>query len=71
LCRFLPFVSFTICVILSAALIPGKNAPIMITDEMVAKLKPGSVTVDLAASAGGNVATTVADKAIVTPNVTS
>jgi len=43
----------------------------MITDEMVAKLKPGSVTVDLAASAGGNVATTVADKAIVTPNVTS
>ena len=35
---------------------------------MVSRLKPGSVTVDLAASNGGNVATTVKDEKIVTPN---
>lgn len=55
-------------IIITTALIPGKKAPVMVTDEMVKKMKPGSVTVDLAASAGGNVATTVADEMIVTPN---
>jgi len=55
-------------VIITTALIPGRPAPIMITKAMVDKMKSGSVTVDLAAVAGGNVETTVADEKIVTPN---
>jgi NAD(P) transhydrogenase len=46
-------------VIITTALIPGRKAPIMITKEMIAKMKSGSVTVDLAAESGGNVETTV------------
>ncbi|GMT32860.1 hypothetical protein PFISCL1PPCAC_24157 [Pristionchus fissidentatus] len=45
-------------IIISTALIPGKKAPILITKEMVAMMKPGSVVVDLAAEAGGNIETT-------------
>lgn len=55
-------------IIITTALIPGRAAPRMITKEMVAKMKPGSVTVDLAAEAGGNVETTVMDETIVTDN---
>ena len=55
-------------VIITTALIPGRKAPIMITKEMVAKMKSGSVTVDLAAESGGNVETTVKDQRILTPN---
>ena len=46
----------------------GRTAPTMVTKEMVAKMKSGSVTVDLAAEAGGNIETTVKDQMIVTPN---
>jgi len=55
-------------IIITTALIPGRTAPIMITKDMVSKMKSGSVTVDLAAEAGGNVETTVADQKIVTDN---
>mmetsp|Transcript_21046 Transcript_21046/g.26576 ORF Transcript_21046/g.26576 Transcript_21046/m.26576 type:complete len:1056 (+) Transcript_21046:151-3318(+) len=55
-------------IIITTALIPGREAPKMITADMVAKMKAGSVTVDLAAEAGGNVATTVKDETIVTEN---
>ena len=55
-------------VVITTALIPGRPAPTMITKAMVDKMKSGSVTVDLAAVAGGNVETTVADEKIVTPN---
>lgn len=55
-------------IIITTALIPGKPAPRMITKEMVAKMKPGSVTVDLAAETGGNVETTVKDQCITTDN---
>jgi len=41
-------------VVISTALIPGKKAPILITKEMVASMKPGSVIIDLAAVNGGN-----------------
>ena len=41
-------------VIISTALLRGKHAPVLITKEMVQAMKPGSVIVDLAASAGGN-----------------
>ncbi|XP_059619909.1 NAD(P) transhydrogenase, mitochondrial-like [Phlebotomus argentipes] len=46
-------------VIITTALIPGKKAPVLILEEHVKSMKPGSVIVDLAAEAGGNVATTV------------
>ena len=41
-------------VVISTASVPGKKAPILITKEMVEKMKPGSVIVDLAAEKGGN-----------------
>lgn len=55
-------------IVITTALIPGRKAPIMVTKEMVGLMKAGSVTVDLAAEAGGNIETTVADKRIVTDN---
>lgn len=55
-------------IVITTALIPGRTAPIMVTKEMVAKMKSGSVTVDLAAEAGGNIETTVADQKVVTEN---
>ncbi|PZL95925.1 NAD(P)(+) transhydrogenase (Re/Si-specific) subunit alpha [Pantoea graminicola] len=55
-------------IIVTTALIPGKPAPELITAEMVASMKPGSVIVDLAAQTGGNCALTVADQVTVTPN---
>ncbi|GMR32393.1 hypothetical protein PMAYCL1PPCAC_02588 [Pristionchus mayeri] len=45
-------------IIISTALIPGKKAPILITKEMISTMKPGSIVVDLAAEAGGNIETT-------------
>src|SRR3978361_1371121 len=53
-------------IIITTALIPGRPAPRIITAEMVASMKPGSVIVDMAASNGGNVEGTVKDQAIVT-----
>jgi len=46
-------------IIISTALIPGKKAPVLITKDMIESMKPGSVTVDLAAEMGGNIETTV------------
>ncbi|MEZ0339118.1 Re/Si-specific NAD(P)(+) transhydrogenase subunit alpha [Mycobacterium sp. pV006] len=55
-------------IIITTALIPGKPAPRIITAEMVASMKSGSVIVDMAAANGGNVEGTVKDQAIVTDN---
>ncbi|MBY0285930.1 MAG: Re/Si-specific NAD(P)(+) transhydrogenase subunit alpha [Mycobacteriaceae bacterium] len=55
-------------IIITTALIPGKPAPRIITADMVASMKPGSVLVDMAAANGGNVEGTVKDQAIVTDN---
>jgi H+-translocating NAD(P) transhydrogenase subunit alpha len=41
-------------VVITAAVIPGKKSPILVTKEMVARMSPGSVIVDLAAERGGN-----------------
>jgi NAD(P) transhydrogenase subunit alpha len=41
-------------VVITTAVIPGKKAPILVTGEMVQKMAPGSVIVDLAAERGGN-----------------
>ncbi|KAJ5113964.1 hypothetical protein N7456_002498 [Penicillium angulare] len=46
-------------IIITTALIPGKPAPKLITKEMVAAMKPGSVIVDLASEAGGNCEATI------------
>ncbi len=41
-------------IVITTALIPGKQAPILITEDMVEAMKPGSVIVDMAIEAGGN-----------------
>jgi H+-translocating NAD(P) transhydrogenase subunit alpha len=53
-------------IVITTALIPGRPAPLLITEEMVASMKPGSVIVDMAAGMGGNVAGSVADELVVT-----
>jgi len=55
-------------IIITTALIPGRPAPRIITGEMVASMKPGSVIVDMAAQNGGNVEGTVKDQAVLTDN---
>jgi NAD(P) transhydrogenase subunit alpha len=50
--------------VISTAAIPGKKAPILITEEMVTGMKPGSVIVDLAAESGGNCEATVAGETV-------
>ena len=55
-------------IIITTALIPGKPAPRLITAQMVASMRPGSVIVDMAAANGGNVAATVTDQRVVTDN---
>jgi NAD(P) transhydrogenase subunit alpha len=43
-------------VVITTAAIPGRTAPLLVTEEMVAAMRPGSVVVDLAAQSGGNCA---------------
>jgi NAD(P) transhydrogenase subunit alpha len=57
------------CVI-TTALIPGKRAPILITDHTLRGMKPGSVIVDLAAQNGGNCEATVPGETVVSHGVT-
>jgi NAD(P) transhydrogenase subunit alpha len=53
-------------IIITTALIPGRPAPRLITEQMIDSMKPGSVVVDLAAANGGNCGYTEADKCILT-----
>jgi len=46
-------------VVITTALVPGRKAPVLITEDMVAAMRPGSVIVDLAAETGGNCELTV------------
>ncbi len=55
-------------IVITTALIPNRDAPILWTKDMVEMMKPGSVIVDLAAERGGNCELTVADEKIVTKN---
>ncbi len=57
-------------VVITAAVIPGKKAPILVTKEMVARMLPGSVIVDLAAERGGNCELTRAGETVVEHGVT-
>ena len=51
-------------IVITTALIPGRAAPILVTKEMVASMKPGSVLIDLAAPQGGNVEGCKADQVV-------
>src|SRR5258707_14486361 len=57
-------------VVITAAVIPGKKSPILVTKEMVARMAPGSVIVDLAAERGGNCELTRAGEIVVEHGVT-
>ena len=61
-------------VVISTALIPGRAAPTLVTEEMVASMKPGSVIVDIAAgkgpNGGGNCPLSEADRTVVKHGVT-
>ncbi|HZL05027.1 MAG TPA: NAD(P)(+) transhydrogenase (Re/Si-specific) subunit alpha, partial [Coriobacteriia bacterium] len=51
-------------VIILSALVPGEVAPVLITKEMVASMRPGSIIVDVAVDQGGNCAATVAGQEV-------
>jgi len=57
-------------IVITTALIPGRPAPRLISDAQVATMRPGSVIVDLAADAGGNVEGTVPGETVVRHGVT-
>jgi NAD(P) transhydrogenase subunit alpha len=57
-------------VVISAAVIPGKKSPVLVTRDMVASMAPGSVIVDLAAERGGNCELTRAEEVVVEHGVT-
>jgi NAD(P) transhydrogenase subunit alpha len=57
-------------IVVTTALIPGRPAPRLISDAQVASMRPGSVIVDLAADAGGNVEGTVAGTSVAVHGVT-
>ena len=57
-------------IVITTALIPGRAAPRLISDAQLASMRPGSVIVDLAAAAGGNVEGTEAGKSVVRHGVT-
>src|SRR5205085_9836415 len=57
-------------IVITTALIPGRAAPRLVSDAQIATMRPGSVIVDLAASAGGNVEGTEPDKNVQKHGVT-
>jgi len=57
-------------VVITAAVIPGKTSPVLVTKEMVARMAPGSVIVDLAAERGGNCELTRGGEIVIEHGVT-
>ncbi|MGI9178627.1 MAG: Re/Si-specific NAD(P)(+) transhydrogenase subunit alpha [Pirellulales bacterium] len=57
-------------IVVCTALIPGQKAPVLVTAEMVARMRPGSVIVDMAAERGGNCEGSLADQTVVVGGVT-
>jgi proton-translocating NAD(P)+ transhydrogenase subunit alpha len=57
-------------VVITTALIPGRKAPVLVTEEMVKGMAPGSVIVDMAVEMGGNVEGSEAGKTVVKHGVT-
>jgi H+-translocating NAD(P) transhydrogenase subunit alpha len=56
--------------VITTALVPGRPAPLLVTEDAVARMRPGSVVVDLAAEAGGNCALTEPGASVVRHGVT-
>ncbi len=56
--------------VISTAMIPGRPAPTLITEEMVKSMKPGSIIIDIAAETGGNCELTVPGEEVVIENIT-
>ena len=57
-------------VVITTALIPGRPAPVLVTEDMVRAMKPGSVIVDIAAPQGGNCPLTEPGQTVVKHGVT-
>ncbi|MFQ5876926.1 MAG: Re/Si-specific NAD(P)(+) transhydrogenase subunit alpha [Acidobacteriota bacterium] len=57
-------------VVITTAAVPGRRSPVLVTGDMVAAMRPGSVIVDLAAERGGNCELTKADRAVEAHGVT-
>src|SRR6185436_6393955 len=57
-------------IVITTALIPGRKAPVLVSEEMVKTMKPGSIIVDLAAEQGGNCPLTKANEVITVHGVT-
>ena len=55
-------------IVITTALIPGRPAPLLVTAETVAAMRPGSVIIDMAAANGGNCAGTVTGEKVVSAN---
>ncbi len=56
-------------IVITTALIPGKKAPVLVTEEMVKNMKAGSVIVDMATEQGGNCALSEKDKTVIKHDV--
>ncbi len=54
-------------IVITTALIPGRPAPLLVREDTVAAMRPGTVVVDMAAANGGNVAGTVTGEKVITP----
>ena len=52
-------------VVITAALVRGRHAPLLLTEEMIRGMRPGSVIIDLASMQGGNCALTEPDREVV------
>ncbi|MBE7375312.1 Re/Si-specific NAD(P)(+) transhydrogenase subunit alpha [Pseudomonas lopnurensis] len=57
-------------IVITTALIPGRKAPVLLQEETVRQMKPGSVVIDMAASHGGNCPLSVVDQVVVEHGVT-
>jgi NAD(P) transhydrogenase subunit alpha len=57
-------------IVITTALTPGRRAPVLVSEEMIKSMKPGSVIVDLAAESGGNTPLTRADEVVEVHGVT-
>lgn len=57
-------------IVITTALIPGKTAPVLVTEDMVKSMKPGSVIVDMAVEAGGNCPLSELGKTVIKHGIT-
>jgi NAD(P) transhydrogenase subunit alpha len=57
-------------IVFCSALVPGSQAPLLLTEDMVARLQPGSVVIDVSIDQGGNCALTVPGETVLNHDVT-